>query len=116
MKTNLDEPFTVRIKIIPPAPKNGKRWQPVEQAYLEKCALRGDTVDRMALLLGRSRTSITAKLTEMRYLGFNRGRMRFEWNPRKVSRTDFVYITHDNLDIAASKVQKLYLICKEIAG
>ncbi len=58
----------VYIPIPRPAPRRGLRWSQDEEKYLLKAVRRGDSVERICDLLGRTWIGVVNKLLELHLL------------------------------------------------
>ena len=99
-----------------PAPRGKMRWSDAEREYLIKCVMRGDSIERMTLLLGRSFVAIVNQLKAMRYCHWEPRIYGYEWNwPRAKRRDPIPKSPETPMRISPHKVEPLYLIAKHIS-
>lgn len=106
----------IRFTAPRPAPRGRLRWSDAEREYLIKCVMRGDSVERMSLLLGRSYSSIISQLQSLRYCYWEAGIHGYLWYRPKARREDPIPRSIDTpMHIAPHKVAPLYHIARQIA-
>ncbi len=70
----------VYLTILRPAPRRGLRWSPEEEQYLLKAVRRGDSVERICDLLGRTWTGVLGKLQQLHLILVCPPGYYFVWN------------------------------------
>ncbi|QJI52270.1 hypothetical protein [Cronobacter phage JC01] len=99
-----------------PAPRARTRWSDAEREYLIKCVMRGDSIERMTLLLGRSYSSIISQLQSLRYCYWEARIHGYVWYWPKARREDPIpRCLETAMRIAPNKVAPLYHIARQIA-
>jgi hypothetical protein len=116
MKTNLEMPERIYLKVPRPAPRAGERWSDEEKLYLFKAVKSGADLFHISDFLGRPYQGVLSKLQQMRCIsweGFHRGHV---WIYTKTGRKDPIPRQRDNpITVRPEDAEKLYLICRSIA-
>lgn len=101
------------ISVSVPAPREGLRWSDEEKRYLIKAVRRGDSLEKICHLLGRSWGGVVGQLNALYFVRFPRRGYLFEWDwPKSGRRGVFGPPSKPGFMATPDEVEALCNFCK----
>lgn len=106
---------TLLVPVPRSAPRQGLRWTQEEQDYLVKAVRRGDEVERICDLLGRTYSGVLSQICRMYLAHWAPSQFCYAWNfPKAHRRGTFPRHRDKPIRMSEEEARQIYCLCRQL--